>query len=30
MDMVAILFNGAEEFEQIGNTFSTEGPVWNW
>ena len=25
MDMAAILFNGAEPFEQIGNTLLTEG-----
>ena len=29
MYMAAILFNGAEPFEQIGNTLSTDGPVWN-
>ena len=29
MDMVAILFNGAEPFEQIGNILSTLGPRWN-
>ena len=29
MDMAAILFNGAEPFEQIGNTLSTEGLMWN-
>ena len=29
MDMVAILFNGTEPFEQIGNTLSTGGPMWN-
>ena len=29
MDMAAILFNCAEPFEQIGNTLSTEGPIWN-
>ena len=29
MGMVVILFNGAELFEQIGNTLSTEGPIWN-
>ena len=28
MGMVAILFNGAEPFEQIGKTRST-GPKWN-
>ena len=28
MGMVAILFNFAEPFEQIGNTFLT-GPKWN-
>ena len=27
MDMAAILFNGAEPFEQIGNTLLTEGPM---
>ena len=29
MGMVAILFNGAEPFEQIANTPLTECPVWN-
>ena len=29
MDMVAILFNGAEPVEQIGNTLSTEGLMRN-
>ena len=29
MGMAAILFNNAEPFEQIDNTPSTEGPVWN-
>ena len=29
MDMAAILFNGTEPFEQIGNTLSTEGPMYN-
>ena len=29
MDMAAILFNGAEPYEQIGNTLLTEGPMWN-
>ena len=24
-----MLFYGAEPFEQIGNTLSTEGPLWN-
>ena len=28
MGMAAVLFNGAEPFEQIGNTLSTEGPMW--
>ena len=27
--MVAILFSGAEPFEQIVNTLLTEGPIWN-
>ena len=27
--MVAILFDGAKPFEQIGNTLLTEGPMWN-
>ena len=29
MGMAAILFNGTEPFEQIVNTLSTEGPIWN-
>ena len=29
MGMAAILFNGAEPFQQIVNTLSTEGPKWN-
>ena len=29
MGMAAILFDGAEPFEQIGNTLMTEGPMWN-
>ena len=29
MDRAAIFFNGAEPFEQIGNTHSTEGFMWN-
>ena len=29
MGMAAILFNGAEPFEQIVNIFLTEGPMWN-
>ena len=29
MGMAAILFNNAEPFEQIDNTPSTEGPMWN-
>ena len=29
MGMGAILFNGAEPFEQIVNTLSTEDPTWN-
>ena len=28
-DKAAILFDGAEPFEQIGNTFLTEGSLWN-
>ena len=28
-DMVAILFNSAEPFEQIDKTLSTESPMWN-
>ena len=27
--MVAILFNGPEPFEQIGNTLLTDDPMWN-
>ena len=27
--MAAILFNGAEPFEQIVNTLSTDGSMWN-
>ena len=27
--MAAVLLNDAEPFEQIVNTLSTEGPVWN-
>ena len=27
--MAAILFNGREQFRQIVNTLSTEGPMWN-
>ena len=27
MDMAAILFNGAEPFDQIVNILSTEGPI---
>ena len=27
--MAAILFNGAEPFEQIVNILSTESPMWN-
>ena len=30
MDMMSILFNCAEPFEQIGNTLSTEGPCEIW
>ena len=30
MGMAAILFDGPEPFEQIGNTLLTEGPMWNW
>ena len=30
MDMVAILFNCAEPFEQTGNTLLTEGPRESW
>ena len=29
MDMAAILFNGAGPFEQIGNTLSIKGPMWD-
>ena len=29
MGMPAILFNGAEQFEQTDNTLSTEGPMRN-
>ena len=29
MGMAAILFDGAEPFEQIGNTLLTKGPMWN-
>ena len=29
MDMAAILFNGTKPFEQIANTLSTEGSMWN-
>ena len=29
MGMAAILFDGAEPFEQIGNTLLIEGPMWN-
>ena len=29
MGTEAIFFNGAESFEQIDNTPSTEGPMWN-
>ena len=29
MGIAAILFNGAEPFEQIFNVTSTEGPMWN-
>ena len=29
MGIAAILFNGAEPFEQIGNTLSTEGSTWS-
>ena len=28
MDMVASFFNGAEPFEQMVNSSSTEGPMW--
>ena len=30
MDMAAILFNGVEQVEQIGNTLSTEGSCEIW
>ena len=29
MGISAILFNGAEQFEQIVNILLTEGPMWN-
>ena len=29
MGMAAILFHGAESFEEIGNNLLTEGPKWN-
>ena len=29
MDMATILFSGAEPFEKIVNTLSTDGLVWN-
>ena len=29
MGKAAILFEGAEPFEQIGNSLLTEGPMWN-
>ena len=29
MGMAAILFDGMEPFEQIGNTRLTESPMWN-
>ena len=29
LSMAAILFNGAEPFEQIVNILSTEGPMWD-
>ena len=29
MGMTAIFFNGAEPFDLIVNTLSTEGPMWN-
>ena len=29
MGMAAILFDGAEPFEQIGNILLTEGSMWN-
>ena len=30
MGRMAILFNGAEPFEQILNTPSTDNPMWNF
>ena len=30
MGMAAILFDGAEPFEQIGNSLLAEGPMWVW
>ena len=29
MDMVAVLFNGVEPFERIGNNLLTVGLMWN-
>ena len=29
MGKAAILFEGAEPFEQTGNSLLTEGPMWN-
>ena len=29
MGMAAILLDGAEPFEQTGNTLLAEGPMWN-
>ena len=29
MGMAAIVFDGAEPFERIGNTLLTERPMWN-
>ena len=29
MGLTTILFNGAEPFEQIANTHSTEDPMWS-
>ena len=29
MSIAAILYDGAKQFEQIGNTLFTEGPMWN-
>ena len=29
MGMEVILFDGAESFEQTGNTLLTKGPMWN-